>query len=448
MKKIFLTIALIFALPFVFQNNYSVLAQTCIGTYESNTVNVTLNNAASLPAILAQYNLQVIETLPATATYYFRIQDGVSPCTKATQLRADVRVLLASPNYYIDTFEGSGIIHWAGGPQRFKSSEDSYENQWAISKIKLREAQKITTGAGMIVAVFDTGIDKTHPLFDPIKHPGRVLQGYDFVSNDNDPSEVYIEGSKAYGHGTHVAGIISLVAPDAIILPVRVLDGNGIGTDWNLVKALRYVAAFRDQNRPVQVMNMSFSTPDRSDVAESVLHDAVKGRVDGTELELRRRIVVVAAAGNNSSSLPYFPAMESVCEQDEILSVAASMPNDLLAYFSNYSSPQRCEPGDPLLSWVNVMAPGHRIISSMPDARYGTWSGTSMASPFVAGLAALVRAKNPNIKAEGIGCQITTTSDPMTTPNALPRINALTAVSNLLPQCNEPVRPVSVRTQK
>lgn len=439
-KKILLLIVIFFILPVIGINVFEVSAQTCVGRFESDTVNVTLNTTASLPGILSQYNLQEIDNFNPSPTYYLRILDGVSPCTKATQLRADARVVLASPNYIIETFEDSGIIHWGGGPQRFKASEHGFDNQWAISSINLRQAQIQSRGTGIIVAVLDTGIDRTHPLFTT----NQVLQGKDFVDNDDNPDEDYVAGSKAYGHGTHVAGIIALVAPDALILPVRVLDGNGVGTDWNLARALRYVATFSNNNNRVSVINMSLTSPDRSDVVEPILHDAVKGRVDGSPVpQLPLRIVTVAAAGNKSSNLPFYPAAESVCEF-EIISVAASMPNNDLAYFSNYNSQQRCSPTDPLLPWVNLMAPGYRIVSAMPrninnisDVRYGTWSGTSMASPFVAGLAALVRAKFPLVKADGINCQMILTATSSQNPNASPRINAQAAVTTLLPQCNQ-----------
>lgn len=439
-KKLLLLNVIFFILPIIGNNVFDASAQTCVGRFESNTVNVTLNATNSLPGILSQYNLQEIDNFNPSPTYYLRINDGISPCTKAAQLRADARVVLASPNYIIETFEDSGIIHWGGGPQRYKASEYGFDNQWAISSINLRPAQTQTTGAGIIVAVLDTGIDRTHPLFKQ----NQILQGKDFVDNDDNPDEVYIDGSKAYGHGTHVAGIIALVAPNAQILPVRVLDGNGFGTDWNLARALRYIATFSHNNTRVGVINMSLTSPDRSDVVEPILHDAVKGRVDGSPVpQLPLRIVTVAAAGNKSSNIPFYPAAESVCEF-EIISVAASMPNNDLAYFSNYNSLQRCTPTDPSLPWVNLMAPGYRIVSAMArnvnntsEGRYGTWSGTSMASPFVAGLAALLRAKFPAVKAQGVNCQMISTATASQNPNASPRINAQAAVTTLLPQCNQ-----------
>jgi subtilisin family serine protease len=414
------------------QSLFSASARDCNGDFASDEVLVTLNSPASLPGVALQFGLNPtpIEQFGTEIKYRLRIIDNVSPCAKSDALIQDARVQTASPNFFLRPPDGSGIINWSGGPQRFKGTEYGFLNQWAFQNINLAEAQQQSQGADIIVAVLDTGIDLTHPIFN-----GRLLQGYDFVNNDTDPSEVYVEGSRAYGHGTHVAGIIAQIAPQAKILPVRVLDGNGVGNDWVLSKALRYVAGYSDpQGNRVKVFNMSFTARDRSDFVEGILHDTVKGRTS-LSLGIEPGIVAVVAAGNSNSNLPHYPAAESVCE-DQILSVAASSFNNDLTYFSNYSSSMRCKlPTDPLLPWVNVMAPGYRIVSAMPGGRYGTWSGTSMSAPFIAGIAALVRAKHPTQKADDVGCHIKATAITSPNPIAPPRINALTTISSTFQPC-------------
>ncbi len=110
-----------------------------------------------------------------------------------------------------------------------------YVAQWAPGTMHLVEAHRVRRGAGVIVAVLDTGVDRRHPAL-----AGRMLAGFDFVDNDSDPSE---EGSVVegpYGHGTHVAGLVALAAPEAKILPIRVLDRRGVGNMWVLSEAIRY----------------------------------------------------------------------------------------------------------------------------------------------------------------------------------------------------------------
>ena len=144
----------------------------------------------------------------------------------------------------------------------------------------------------MTLAVLDTGVDTTHPEL-----ASHLMNGYDFVDNDSDPSEVGIAGiDRAYGHGTFITGLVALAAPDARIMPVRVLDPNGTGDVWRLAKSMVWAAA-----NGADVINLSLGTNTRTHVANELIGDlAVSGR----------GIVVVAAAGNAASNQPAFPAGE------------------------------------------------------------------------------------------------------------------------------------------
>ena len=444
-----LLILFLFSVFLLFTN--SVAAQTCDGDFIPGEVTTELTSTGVLQAVAMQYNLDPnpIDQLSPDPIYRLRILDGVSPCVRAAQMRADAqaRVVAASPNFNVKPPEGSGIILWSGGPYHFKSSAFAYKNQWAISNINLPQAHQSSRGANVIVAVLDTGIDRTHPAFvDQQTGQSRliIVPGSDLVDNDNDPSEVFVSGSHAYGHGTHAAGIIALVAPQAKILPIRVLNSQGIGDDWKLVKALRLIAAYNPTGDNIKVFNMSFTEPDRSDLVESVLHKTVKRRTNVLERDNDPGIVAVVSAGNNSSNVPHFPAGEAAFE-GAILSVAGYGPNNNLLFFSNFppASPQP-RPPDWRWSWVNLMGPGYRIISAMPGGRYGTWSGTSMASPFAAGVAALVISKYPmnnnNFKAEDVACHIIMTgfSSGSVFP---PRLNANAAVTSPQRQCITPDPP-------
>lgn len=427
---------------FFFGQNNQTFAQTCGGNLVPNEVLVELNAGVNPATIATQYGLTQLEQFSNIQQYRFGINDtSVSPCTKAAQLRADNRVFVAGANHRMSPPEESGIIYWSGDPFRSKSTQSSYRNQWAMQSLNLPLPKGSPTGANTVVAVLDTGIDFNHPVF-----AGRIINGgYDFVDNDSDPSEVYADGSKAYGHGTHVAGIIALIAPDAKILPIRVLDEYGIGDEWKIKKALKYVAEhflIQGNQDKRYVINMSFSTPDRPDAMESTFHRTVNGRLEDNTTENRIGIVAVAAAGNKGTNTPYFPAAETACEGGIISTAANGVNNDIL-YFSNYSSLYLCDTQPK--HWVNLMAPGYRIVSALPnrtnsqtpEERYGTWSGTSMASPIIAGVVALVRSKYPQLKSEEVFCQIVSTATASTNPNAPPRVNVLAAISGglPLPQC-------------
>jgi subtilisin family serine protease len=299
------------------------------------------------------------------------------------------------------------------------------------------------------VAVLDTGIDRTHPVF-----AGKVvLQGFDFVDFDGDPSEVGSQEQNAgYGHGTHVAGLVALAAPGARIMPVRILDEDGVGNIWVLIEGLQYAA-----NNRADVINLSLSFSRQSNIlAEIVAETAAKAdcgdddddddcgdddsddgddddgdvgydhgdndddgghssptACDPQNLCVRPGgVVVVAAAGNRSSTTPEYPAAEGV---GGLLAVAASSEEDALATFSNRGS------------WVDLAAPGERILSSVPGGEFGAWSGTSMAAPFVAGVAALVRAQNPRLTAAQVAGRITMTASRINGPVRL-RLDAAAAL--------------------
>src|SRR6266545_697912 len=202
-------------------------------------------------------------------------------------------------------------------------------------------------------------------------------------SGDDEPSEEGVYGQDiAFGHGTHVAGLIALAAPDAKIMPLRILRPDGRGNSWLLAQAIRYAAT-----SGARVINISYSVHKRSLLLEDVLGE-VMSAVPGA--------VVAAAAGNSGpSTAPEYPAAEGV---PGLIAVAASTRSDRLADFSTRGS------------WVDLAAPGDRIVSSVPDNTYGTWSGTSMAAPLVAGTAALVRAANPELSPAAVVERITATA--------------------------------------
>ncbi|MCF6136495.1 S8 family peptidase [Pseudalkalibacillus berkeleyi] len=280
----------------------------------------------------------------------------------------------------------------------YTPNDPFYESeQYAPQKVEADQAWDVTQSASSIkIAVIDTGVDYNHPDL-----AGKVIKGYDFVQDDNDPMDEHY-------HGTHVSGIaaantnngegIAGLAPNASILAVRVLDAEGSGTLDDVAQGIRYAA---DQG--AQVINLSLGGL----LGTQTLKDAV-------DYAWNKGSVVVAAAGNESSAKPSYPAYYS-----NAIAVAATDQNDNLAYYSNYGT------------WVDIAAPGSSVYSTMPGNTYDNLSGTSMASPVVAGVAGLLASQGRT--ASEIRTALEDTADNITGTGVLfqnGRVNAANAVNH------------------
>ena len=252
------------------------------------------------------------------------------------------------------------------------------------------EAWDVTTGSrDTIVAVIDTGVDYNHPDLaanmwtNENEIPGNRIDddkngfvddihGYDFVSNDGNPMDDHY-------HGTHVAGTIGAVGNNGIgvtgvnwqvsIMALKFLDADGFGYESDAIAALNYAVA----NGAV-ISNNSWGGGGFSSAMFSAIENArAKGHI------------FVAAAGNdgwNNDLDPFYPASYKL---DNIVSVAATDDNDELAWFSNFGATS-----------VDLAAPGVNIHSTAPGGQYRDLSGTSMATPHVTGVIALVRSQHPS----------------------------------------------------
>lgn len=238
------------------------------------------------------------------------------------------------------------------------------EYQWNLPIIETNRGWKLSKGSNdVIVAVVDTGVDLSHPDLK-----GRLLKGYNVVAPDEEPID-------DVGHGTHVAGIISANVNNGEgiagmmwggkILPVKALDKSGSGTTYSVAQGIIWAT-----DNGAKVINLSLGNY----ADAQFLHEAIKYAFD-------KDVVLVAATGNDNTERPGYPAA-----YPEVLSVSATDYNLQKASFSNY--------GD----YVDVVAPGESIASTYPDNQYAALSGTSMASPHVAALAALIRSVNPDLK--------------------------------------------------
>jgi subtilisin family serine protease len=343
-------------------------------------------------------------------------------------LLANTDVINAEPNFIHQAPEARRSSSWAIG------TPGMYVAQWAPAAMRLPEAQRLSTGAGIRVAVLDTGVDSQHPAL-----AGKLVPGFNFVDYNANTAEVgnWIT-NPGYGHGTHVAGLVAMVAPSATIMPLRVLDANGMGNAWVLAEAMLY-AVDPDRNAAtndgVQVINMSLGSTSRTHILDTVaklaacdilpvIIDPLDDLADPGYNGDRNRCnafsgaVIVAAAGNDGSKdIRQYPAAEGAYG---LIAVTSSNVNKQLSPFSNFGS------------WVHIAAPGEGITSSIPGGAYGTWSGTSMASPLTAGTVALVRAANPAMSPKDVARRVIRVSANLCGTN-LRQIDATAALQNVAP---------------
>ena len=254
------------------------------------------------------------------------------------------------------------------------------DQQYGLDIVEADAAHGAATGKGAIIAIVDTGVRANHPDLQG----GRLLQGFDFVENDDTPQD------DVDGHGTHVLGIagatkdngvgVSSVAPGATLLPVRVLDNEGSGSIEDVVRGIDYAV-----REGADVINLSLGGDPSSLILSSPQFDAAINRA----LDADR--VVIAAAGNDS-----LPACNQPSGRGRLLCVGSVDENRNRSAFSNFSGNTQA---------LGIMAPGGSgffgsdILSTFNrnDSRFGgaytEIAGTSQATPHVAGVAALLVEK-------------------------------------------------------
>ncbi|MCK6462116.1 MAG: S8 family serine peptidase [Planctomycetes bacterium] len=328
-----------------------------------------------------------VEQIGSSAIYLLTLDASVRIEDVLDELDNDARVLVSEPDYSAESPEGDPAdIPVLGG-----DVVASIPVQPELDALMLPAAHAISTGAGVVVAVVDTGIDPAHPAI-----VGHVMAGgYDFIGRDFDPRDQRNlrddDGDGAideqYGHGTFVASLVLAVAPDAMILPVRVLDAEGFGTSSTVAAGIIWAA-----DAGADVINLSADLPD----APEMVREAIRYARD-------RGALVVAAAGNAGGTDIAFPARFS-----DVLGVTSVDATGVRPAFASVGSA------------VSLVAPGVSILGAVPMdlSPSGTvrWSGTSFSTPLVAGAAALVRAANPGLSPEALRQRLRATAtsvDPM-----------------------------------
>lgn len=279
-----------------------------------------------------------------------------------------------------------------------ESNDPLYGKQWYVPHIGTDRAWGATRGRGVVVAVVDTGVDYNHPDLKA----NMVGPGYSFVTNKPD-------GIDVFGHGTHVAGIaaaaadngegVAGIAPEAKILPVTVLGPEGGGNLFNIASGIKYAADYGQKNNVRVVINLSLGGP--------AIFDPVSKYAGW--YATKRNALPIAAAGNSNT------AVGTPARDPSYMAVSATDRNDQKASFSNFGKE------------IAVAAPGVEIMNTTPtydcplnnsgySKNYAALRGTSMATPVVSGVAALVWSQHPDWKWDKVRDHIQETALDLGTP--------------------------------
>jgi subtilisin family serine protease len=289
-------------------------------------------------------------------------------------------------------------------------NDPAFGDQWGIARARVHTAWDTTRGAGgIVVAVVDTGVRKL-PDF-----AARVLPGHDFVNDDSNADD-------DQGHGTMTAGVIAAGGDNGVgiagicwrckILPVKVLGADGAGAYSDVAEGVRWAA-----DKGADIINLSLGgSADSQLLRDTVAYATGKGAL------------VIAAAGNNGSSKPHYPAAIPA-----VLAVGAATSSETRYSWSNYGS-----------GWVDLAAPGCNPAQAR-NGVVGQFCGTSSATPFVSGVAALLASTSPTPTAATMRTALTSSAHGLSgtwVPASSGRVDAAAALA-ALPAPDDTVDPVT-----
>jgi len=358
--------------------------------------------AAQFTSKMSQRRMTLKASFGSMNINHYKLQAGQDVNQAVADLQTDPDVEYAEPNYILHVTDD--VVAQATGFYTYNTLSNYLYGNYTSPSVYSQNASSTEVAAGWanevslaanperpIVAIVDTGVDYNHSVFVNSgamwTNPNEVLNGIDDDSNgfvDDIRGWNFYAGTNNpmddADHGTHVAGITlgvgqnifatNLAAAKIRIMPLKFMGADGTGSTSAAIAAIYYAV-----NNGAQVINNSWGG---SNYSQSLL--------DALTYAYNHKVFVASAAGNataNNDVTDMFPANYSVPGQ---MSVAATTDYDYLASFSNYG-----------LNSVHVAAPGYDIWSTLPGNSYGVMSGTSMATPFVSGLAALVLREAPTL---------------------------------------------------
>ncbi len=392
-------------------------------------------NAQAVNSALAQVGAQAIETIEFVGVHHLKITSEKSVKKAVDEFSALPNVVYAEPNYIYST--------------EVTPNDPKYNQLWGMhntgqtgglsgADISAPEAWDIHTGNGaVIVGVIDTGIDYTHddlainiytnPGEDAWSNPndpttgngqdddgnGKVddWKGWNFVNNSNNPYDDNM-------HGTHCAGSIGAVGNNGTgvvgvnwnvkMMPLKFLDSSGSGSSTNAIKAIEYAVQMG-----AHVLSNSWGGGGFSATMEEAIKKANNAG-----------ILFVAASGNDGTDNDLYPHYPSNYQVNNVVAVAASDHSDNRALWGSGGGDDGCgfvcsnavaaTPGSNYgATTVDIAAPGKEILSTVPGNSYGVLSGTSMATPHVAGGAALLLSMNPNLTIDELKAALYNNVDPL-----------------------------------
>ncbi len=293
------------------------------------------------------------------------------------------------------------------------------DQQWALGTIGAYDAWNVTTGNAIVVAVIDTGVDSGH-----VELSGRVLPGFNAITGS-------AAASDDNGHGTAVAGLIAASGDNGegiaglcwrcVILPVKACLSNGRCRDSSVISGIRWAT-----DNGARIINLSLG----GSIDSPALYDAVRYATD-------RGVLIIAASGNERAegNTPNYPAAYA-----ETIAVGATGYNDEVTGFSNTGE------------FIDLVAPGIDIVTTLPGNGYGRATGTSFASPFVTGAAALVLSVRPDLSSHDVRCVLATAADDRGPPGrdseyGYGRLNVIIAVQTALSYGGCPLGAAPARGQ-